>query len=209
MIKKYILLNLINKIVWKLRLNWYKNSEQIGKQRRLSIRHVRFSLAPSIKENEKRKRDKNYWKLLSWASESAFECTQQEVIATLPTEKLFMDGPGSKMDESNIKITVKFTTQSIPITISHDSTVQGLKTLLLPLTSILPRGQTLIFKGSISTFRYNINTHVSKFKHDFLVMTFLSCWKAEFWRMISLWENLESSMEPGSCLWAVRVCTKG
>ncbi|XP_031271898.1 LRR repeats and ubiquitin-like domain-containing protein At2g30105 [Pistacia vera] len=53
------------------------------------------------------------------------------------------------MDESNIKITVKFTTRSMPITVSHDSTVQSLKTLLLPLTSILPRGQTLIFKGRI------------------------------------------------------------
>ncbi|KAJ0084915.1 hypothetical protein Patl1_31036 [Pistacia atlantica] len=53
------------------------------------------------------------------------------------------------MEESDIKITVKFTTQSIPITISHDSTVQRLKTILLPLTSIFPPGQKLIFKGQL------------------------------------------------------------
>ncbi|KAJ0020643.1 hypothetical protein Pint_32485 [Pistacia integerrima] len=69
-----------------------------------------------------------------------------QVSATEAIEKLFADETASRMEESNINITV---TQSIPITISHDSTVQSLKTILLPLTSVLPVDQKLIFKGSI------------------------------------------------------------
>ncbi|XP_031271791.1 LRR repeats and ubiquitin-like domain-containing protein At2g30105 [Pistacia vera] len=72
-----------------------------------------------------------------------------QVSATEAIEKLFADETASRMEESNINITVKFTTQSIPITISHDSTVQRLKTTLLPLISISPHGQKLIFKGRL------------------------------------------------------------
>ncbi|KAJ0084914.1 hypothetical protein Patl1_31037 [Pistacia atlantica] len=72
-----------------------------------------------------------------------------QVSATEAIEKLFADETASRMEESNINITVKFTTQSIPITISHDSTVQSLKTTLLPLISISPHGQKLIFKGRL------------------------------------------------------------
>ncbi|XP_044480183.1 LRR repeats and ubiquitin-like domain-containing protein At2g30105 [Mangifera indica] len=53
------------------------------------------------------------------------------------------------MEENSINFTVKFTTQIIPVTISHDSTVQRLKTLLLPLTNVFPPFQKLIFKGRI------------------------------------------------------------
>ncbi|KAJ0020645.1 hypothetical protein Pint_32487 [Pistacia integerrima] len=53
------------------------------------------------------------------------------------------------MEESNINITVKFITESIPITASHDSTVQRLKSILVPLTSVHPVDQKLIFKGRI------------------------------------------------------------
>ncbi|KAL5750577.1 hypothetical protein ACOSP7_025180 [Xanthoceras sorbifolium] len=53
-------------------------------------------------------------------------------------------------DSSNIiNITVKFSGRSIPINLSLDSTVQDLKSLLQPLTNVLPRGQKLIFKGKL------------------------------------------------------------
>uniref|UniRef100_A0A2P2KB91 LRR repeats and ubiquitin-like domain-containing protein At2g30105 n=2 Tax=Rhizophora mucronata TaxID=61149 RepID=A0A2P2KB91_RHIMU len=52
-------------------------------------------------------------------------------------------------NSESINITVKFSGRSIPITASMDSTVKDLKTLLQPLTNVLPRGQKLIFKGKV------------------------------------------------------------
>nr|XP_043622772.1 LRR repeats and ubiquitin-like domain-containing protein At2g30105 [Erigeron canadensis] len=50
---------------------------------------------------------------------------------------------------TSIKISVKFNGRSIPVDISPDSTVKQLKSLLQPLTDVLPRGQKLITKGKI------------------------------------------------------------
>ncbi|KAK4764506.1 hypothetical protein SAY87_013944 [Trapa incisa] len=48
-----------------------------------------------------------------------------------------------------ISFTVKFSGRSIPISTSAESTVEDLKSLLQPLTNVLPRGQKLIFKGKV------------------------------------------------------------
>lgn len=55
-------------------------------------------------------------------------------------------------DASNgnlINITVKFSGRSIPVSVSLDSTIKDFKSLLQPLTNVLPRGQKLIFKGKL------------------------------------------------------------
>ncbi|KAF5446671.1 hypothetical protein F2P56_032280 [Juglans regia] len=61
--------------------------------------------------------------------------------------------PGEARDpqsqSSVITITVKFSGRSIPISLSPDSTIKDLKSLLQPLTNVLPRGQKLIFKGKL------------------------------------------------------------
>ncbi|KAF1891283.1 hypothetical protein Lal_00001426 [Lupinus albus] len=66
--------------------------------------------------------------------------------------------PGSTVDGTSepnnsnattITVTVKFGGTSIPISISPHSTIKDLKSLLLPATNVLPRGQKLIFKGKI------------------------------------------------------------
>ncbi|KAF5188188.1 Lrr repeats and ubiquitin-like domain-containing protein [Thalictrum thalictroides] len=48
-----------------------------------------------------------------------------------------------------LSLTVKFSGRSIPVSLSSDSTVKDLKSLLQPLTNVLPRGQKLIFKGKV------------------------------------------------------------
>ncbi|CAN8285415.1 unnamed protein product [Cochlearia groenlandica] len=48
-----------------------------------------------------------------------------------------------------INLTVKFGGQSIPISVSSDCTIKDLKSLLQPITNVLPRGQKLIFKGKV------------------------------------------------------------
>ncbi|KAL3530923.1 hypothetical protein ACH5RR_010245 [Cinchona calisaya] len=48
-----------------------------------------------------------------------------------------------------IKVNIKFAGRSIPVEISLDSTVKNLKSILQPLTNVLPRGQKLIFKGKV------------------------------------------------------------
>ncbi|CAL0301653.1 unnamed protein product [Lupinus luteus] len=66
--------------------------------------------------------------------------------------------PGSTLDGTSepnnsngttITVTVKFGGTSIPISISPHSTIKHLKSLLLPATNVLPRGQKLIFKGKV------------------------------------------------------------
>lgn len=57
---------------------------------------------------------------------------------------------GDQSDPANtIKISVKFNGRSIPVNLSVESTVKDLKSLLQPLTDVLPRGQKLIAKGKI------------------------------------------------------------
>ncbi|KAI3676198.1 hypothetical protein L1987_85799 [Smallanthus sonchifolius] len=51
--------------------------------------------------------------------------------------------------ENMVKVSVKFNGRSIPLSLSVESTVKDLKSLLQPLTDVLPRGQKLIAKGKV------------------------------------------------------------
>nr|VDD13956.1 unnamed protein product [Brassica oleracea] len=53
------------------------------------------------------------------------------------------------MAESTIKLTIKFGGRSIPLSVSPDATTKDVKSLLQPITNVLPRGQKLIFKGKV------------------------------------------------------------
>ncbi|XP_058755564.1 LRR repeats and ubiquitin-like domain-containing protein At2g30105 [Vicia villosa] len=55
----------------------------------------------------------------------------------------------SNSNSTPITISVKFSGSTIPISISPQSTIKELKSLLLPATNVLPRGQKLIFKGKV------------------------------------------------------------
>lgn len=61
-------------------------------------------------------------------------------------------GASEANSEATITISVKFSGTSIPISISPQSTIKELKSLLLPATNVLPRGQKLIFKGPLFLF---------------------------------------------------------
>lgn len=65
-----------------------------------------------------------------------------------------MAGGSSKEDgqDNSISINVKFSGGLIAISVSPDSTIKHLKSLLQPLTNVLPRGQKLIFKGGSLSF---------------------------------------------------------
>ncbi|KAL0370772.1 UNVERIFIED_CONTAM: Plant intracellular Ras-group-related LRR protein 8 [Sesamum angustifolium] len=60
-----------------------------------------------------------------------------------------MDQQDAKQDASILKLNIKFSGRSIPVEIGADSTIKDLKSLLQPLTNVLPRGQKLIFKGKV------------------------------------------------------------
>ncbi|KAL0458690.1 UNVERIFIED_CONTAM: Plant intracellular Ras-group-related LRR protein 8 [Sesamum latifolium] len=60
-----------------------------------------------------------------------------------------MDQQDAKQDASILKLNIKFSGRSIPVEIGAESTVKDLKSLLQPLTNVLPRGQKLIFKGDV------------------------------------------------------------
>ncbi|KAF7816146.1 LRR repeats and ubiquitin-like domain-containing protein [Senna tora] len=64
-------------------------------------------------------------------------------------ERSVTAGRSEHNGEATITVNVKFSGRSIPITISPDSTITDLKSLLLPATNVLPRGQKLIFKGRV------------------------------------------------------------
>ncbi|KAM6598822.1 hypothetical protein CsatA_018431 [Cannabis sativa] len=51
--------------------------------------------------------------------------------------------------DPTITINVKFCERSFPILIFPDSAIKELKSLLQPLTNVLPRGQKLISKGKL------------------------------------------------------------
>ncbi|KAI3810728.1 hypothetical protein L1987_20350 [Smallanthus sonchifolius] len=51
--------------------------------------------------------------------------------------------------ENMVKVSVKFNGRSIPLSLSVESTFKDLKSLLQPLTDVLPRGQKLIAKGKV------------------------------------------------------------
>ncbi|KAL1219624.1 LRR repeats and ubiquitin-like domain-containing protein [Cardamine amara subsp. amara] len=53
------------------------------------------------------------------------------------------------MEGFTIKLTIKFGGKSIPLSVSPDCTIKDLKSLLQPITNVLPRGQKLIFKGKV------------------------------------------------------------
>lgn len=52
----------------------------------------------------------------------------------------------------DIEITVKLGGRSIKVSVTAESTVKELKSILQPLTDVLPRGQKLIYKGHHSNF---------------------------------------------------------
>ncbi|KAK6935691.1 Leucine-rich repeat [Dillenia turbinata] len=54
-----------------------------------------------------------------------------------------------RSSDSDIDVTIKFSGRSISLSLSQDSTIRDLKSLLQPLTNVLPRGQKLIFKGKV------------------------------------------------------------
>ncbi|XP_072983236.1 plant intracellular Ras-group-related LRR protein 8 isoform X1 [Typha latifolia] len=58
-------------------------------------------------------------------------------------------GDKSSPDSSTITVHVKFSGRTLPISLSPDSTVRDLKSLLQPLTNVIPRGQKLISKGKV------------------------------------------------------------
>ncbi|XP_027111649.1 LRR repeats and ubiquitin-like domain-containing protein At2g30105 isoform X1 [Coffea arabica] len=58
-------------------------------------------------------------------------------------------GTDSGEESRMIKVNVKFGGRSIPVEIPLDSTVRDLKSILQPLTNVLPRGQKFIFKGKV------------------------------------------------------------
>ncbi|CAK9164172.1 unnamed protein product [Ilex paraguariensis] len=76
-------------------------------------------------------------------------------------EKGDVSDPGS-----SITVTIKFRGQAIPVTLSPDSTVKDLKSLVQPLTDVLTRGQKLIFRGKLlvdsATLRSSEVTNGSK-----------------------------------------------
>ncbi|XP_038980246.1 plant intracellular Ras-group-related LRR protein 8 [Phoenix dactylifera] len=53
------------------------------------------------------------------------------------------------LDPTTITVHVKFSGRTLPLSVSDDSTVRDLKSLLQPLTNVIPRGQKLIFKGKV------------------------------------------------------------
>ncbi|XP_020085999.1 plant intracellular Ras-group-related LRR protein 8 isoform X1 [Ananas comosus] len=58
-------------------------------------------------------------------------------------------GDASSPDPTTIIVHLKFSGRTLPLSVSPDSTVRELKTLIQPLTNVLPRGQKLIFKGKV------------------------------------------------------------
>ena len=54
---------------------------------------------------------------------------------------------------TTITLNIKFSGRSIPVSVSPNSTVKDLKSLLQPLTNVLTRGQKLIFKGLFPLYK--------------------------------------------------------
>ncbi|KAJ4895199.1 Histone H2A [Raphanus sativus] len=50
------------------------------------------------------------------------------------------------MTEATVKLTIKLGGRLISLSVSPDDTTKDLKSLLQPITNVLPRGQKLIFK---------------------------------------------------------------
>ncbi|XP_074587614.1 plant intracellular Ras-group-related LRR protein 8-like [Curcuma longa] len=59
---------------------------------------------------------------------------------------------------STMTVHVKFTGRTLPVSLPEDATVDELKSLLQPLTNVLPRGQTLIFKGRVLTDKVSLKS---------------------------------------------------
>ncbi|KAJ6817629.1 plant intracellular Ras-group-related LRR protein 8 [Iris pallida] len=58
---------------------------------------------------------------------------------------------GTSLPPTVININVQFNGRKIPISINSESIVKDLKSLLQPITNVLPRGQKLICKGKVLT----------------------------------------------------------
>ena len=122
---------------------------------------------------------------------------------------------GATTNTNTITINVKFSGSTIPISISPQSTIKDLKSLLLPATNVLPRGQKLIFKGTsfsftLSFFSFFFFLSLSSLFlliHGWIVF---SCNEQErFWKTPWRWRHPAWVMGPSSCLWLPRVYIKG
>ncbi|KAI7755229.1 hypothetical protein M8C21_001235 [Ambrosia artemisiifolia] len=78
-----------------------------------------------------------------------------------------------RKEKTMIQVSVKFNGRWIPLSLSAEATVRDLKSLLQPLTNLLPRGQKLIAKGKILDDEHKIggggegihnNDHASVYK---------------------------------------------
>ncbi|KAJ0265087.1 hypothetical protein HA466_0014440 [Hirschfeldia incana] len=74
-------------------------------------------------------------------------------ILALLSNTLFLQPHESRLNrptmaESTVKHTIKLEGRLIPLSVSPDAATKDLKSLLQPITNVLPRGQKLIFKGS-------------------------------------------------------------
>ncbi|CAJ2640352.1 unnamed protein product [Trifolium pratense] len=84
-----------------------------------------------------------------------FSVTLLSLFSPIQGESGEMENDGGATESNSnattttITINVKFSGSSIPISISPQSTIKELKSLLLPATNVLPRGQKLIFKGKV------------------------------------------------------------
>lgn len=107
-----------------------------------------------------------------------------------------IDNPSSP---SILSLVVKFGARSFPLSLPSDSTVKDLKTLLQPLTNVIPRGQKLIFKGN-TTHIYLHVLHVL-FNHAvhliFILLKMVSKWFV-FLQIIFLGKVLTDAMSMGS-----------
>lgn len=56
-------------------------------------------------------------------------------------------GSDNSSSSSTLTVQVKFGGRSIPVPVPAEASVRELKSLLQPLTNVIPRGQKLIFKG--------------------------------------------------------------
>lgn len=139
-----------------------------------------------------------------------------------------MEGDSSIGDgeAATIAITVKFSGGLIPISVSPDSTIKHLKSLLQPLTNVLPRGQKLIFKGffhfnpiPFSCFFFFFSQFYSQSLEVFVIPNLNYCthscfvcgrfWQGSFWWTKCRLGLPRSPMGPRSCSWLPRACTKG
>jgi hypothetical protein len=61
-------------------------------------------------------------------------------------------GSDNSSNTNSVTVQVKFSGRTIPVSVPVGAAARDLKSLLQPLTNVLPRGQKLIFKGLYASF---------------------------------------------------------